>query len=84
MPAARYYTWRRVAKVCGLDDRFPCPRTKPAQITAAEIAVVKDMVLAPEFRHMPLRALSLYAQRIGKVFASATTWARLIRRNASP
>ena len=28
---------------------------------------------------MPLRTLSLYAQRVGKVFASATTWARLVR-----
>jgi len=36
-------------------------------------------VLAPEYRHMPLRTLSLYAQRIGRVFAAATTWARLIR-----
>jgi len=29
---------------------------------------------------MPLRALSLYAQRAGQVFASATTWAKLVRR----
>jgi len=31
---------------------------------------------------MPLRTLSLYAQRVGRVFASATTWARLIRERA--
>ena len=42
----------------------------PSQLTAAEVATVKDMVLAPEYRHMPLRTLSLYAQRIGKVFTS--------------
>ena len=76
---SRYHAWRRVAIVCGLDDRSPCPRTTPGQLTAAEVATVKDMVLAPEYRHMPLRTLSLYAQRIGKVFAAATTWARLIR-----
>ena len=29
---------------------------------------------------MPLRTLSLYAQRVGKVFASATTWAKLVRQ----
>jgi putative transposase len=51
----------------------------PGQLTAAEVALVKDMVLAPEYRHMPLRTLSLYAQRVGKVFASASTWARLVR-----
>jgi len=39
----------------------------------------KGMVLDPQYRHMPLRTLGVYAQRIGKVFASATTWARLIR-----
>jgi putative transposase len=38
------------------------------------------MVLAPEYRHMPLRTLSLYAQRLGRVFASASTWARRIRK----
>jgi putative transposase len=76
---SRYHAWRRVAIVCGLDDRSPCPRTTPGQLTAAEVATVKDMVLAPEYRHMPLRTLSLYAQRIGKVSAAATTWARLIR-----
>jgi transposase InsO family protein len=79
LPASRYHAWKRVAVVCGLDDRSPCPRTVPGQLTAAEVATIKDMVLAPEYRHMPLRTLSLYAQRVGKVFASATTWARLVR-----
>ena len=79
LPASRYHAWRRIAVVCGLDDRSPCPRSVPAQLTAVEVATIKDMVLAPELRHMPLRTLSLYAQRVGRVFASATTWARLIR-----
>ena len=79
MSPSRYHAWRRVALVCGLDDRSPCPRTAPGQLTAGEVATVKDMVLAPEYRHMPLRTLSLYAQRVGRVFASASTWARLVR-----
>ena len=29
---------------------------------------------------MPLRALAIYAQRVGQVFASATTWAKLVRQ----
>ena len=37
------------------------------------------MVLAPEKRHMSLRTLALHAQRIGRVFASTTTWAKLVR-----
>ncbi len=36
-------------------------------------------VLDPGLRHMPLRTLSLFAQRAGKVFVSVTTWARLVR-----
>jgi putative transposase len=39
------------------------------------------MVLAPEHRHMPLRTLALYAQRVGNVFASVTTWAKLVREH---
>ena len=38
------------------------------------------MVTATDYRHMPLRALSLHAQRAGLVFASATTWAKLVRQ----
>jgi putative transposase len=79
LPSSRYHSWRRVAVVCGLDDRSPCPRTTPGQLTAVEVGAIKDMVLAADCRHMSLRALSLYAQRIGRVFASATTWARLVR-----
>jgi putative transposase len=64
---------------CSLDDRPSCPRTTPGQLTPAEIATIKDMVLAPEHRHMPLGTLARHAQRIGKVFASVTTWAKLVR-----
>jgi putative transposase len=31
--------------------------------------------------HMPLGTLARYAQRIGKVFASASTWAKLVREH---
>jgi hypothetical protein len=80
LPASRYHRWRTVAKSCGLDDRSSCPRTTPSQITADEVGTIKDMVLDPKLRHMPLRTLSLHAQRIGRVFASVTTWARLVRQ----
>ena len=77
----RYHAWNRRASglACGLDDRSSCPRTSPSQLTPTEMANIKDMVLAPENRHMVLGTLALYAQRIGKVFASATTWAKLVR-----
>ena len=76
---ARYHAWRRASGACGLDDRSSCPRTSPGQLTPAEMAAIKEMVLAPEHRHMPLGTLAVYAQRMGKVFASVTTWAKLVR-----
>ena len=77
----RYHAWNRrgAALACGLDDRSSCPRTSPSQLTPSEVATVKGMVLAPEYRHMPLGTLARYAQRIGKVFASASTWTKLVR-----
>jgi putative transposase len=77
----RYHAWNRRTSglACGLDDRSSYPRTSPSQLTPTEVANIKDMVLAPENRHMALGTLALYAQRIGKVFASATTWAKLVR-----
>ena len=76
----RYRAWHRASTLaCGLDDRSSCPRTSPSQLTVTEVVNIKDMVLAPEKRHMSLRTLALHAQRIGKVFASASTWAKLVR-----
>jgi hypothetical protein len=46
-----------------------------------EVAAIKEMVLAPEHRHMPVGTLAVYAQRLGKVFASVTTWSKLIREH---
>ena len=76
----RYHRWNRASTaVCSLDDRSSCPRTSPSQLTPAEVADIKEMVLSPEHRHMPLGTLARYAQRIGKVFASVTTWTKLVR-----
>ena len=77
---ARYQAWKRAEKQCELDDRSSCPRSHPTQLSPAEVSTIKQMVIATEYRHMPLRTLSLYAQRIGKVFASATTWTKLARQ----
>jgi transposase InsO family protein len=76
---ARYHAWKLAKKRCELQDRSSCPRSRPTQLTPAEVSTIKEMVTASENRHMPLRTLALYAQRVGKVFASATTWAKLVR-----
>jgi hypothetical protein len=76
----RYHRWKRASTaVCGLHDRSSCPHTSPSQLTPTEVSSIKDMVLAPQYRHMPVSTLAVYAQRIGKVFASPSTWGKLIR-----
>lgn len=39
------------------------------------------MVTSPEYRHVPTGTLAVLAQRIGRVFASASTWYRLVREH---
>lgn len=79
LSVSRYHTWRRLEQACNLEDRSSCPRTFPNQLTRQEIATIQQMATSMDHRHMPNRALALYAQRIGKVFAAPATWGRLIR-----
>src|SRR5947199_7606616 len=37
------------------------------------------MVISPEYRHVPTGTLAVLAQRLGKVWASPSTWYRLVR-----
>jgi putative transposase len=64
---------------CGLDDMTSCPRSSPQQLTRAEVETIRGMVTSEEYRHVPTGTLALLAQRLGKVFASATTWYKLVR-----
>jgi hypothetical protein len=41
--------------------------------------VIQDLVTSDEYRHVPTGTLARLAQRLGKVFASASTWYRLVR-----
>ncbi len=75
---SRYHSWKREDE-CGLDDMPSCPRSSPQQLTRAEVETIKDMVTSEEYRHVLTGTLALLAQRLGKVFASPTTWFRLVR-----
>ena len=44
---------------------------------------IKEMVTSEEYRHVPTGTLAVLAQRLGKVFASSSTWYRPVRRNRS-
>ena len=75
---SRYHEWRQ-EYLCGLDNRSSCPRKSAHQITPKEIGVIRDMVTSEEYRHVPTAVLARLAERLGKVFVSASTWYRLIR-----
>jgi len=75
---SRYHAWNGEDH-CALDDGFSCPRSSPQQLTAAEVGVTHELVTSDDYRHMPTGTLARLAQRLGKVFASASTWYRLVR-----
>jgi len=79
LSSARYHAWVRADDVCALDDRPSCPRSKPQRLTYGEGETIGDMVQSTEHRHMSIRGLALYAQRVGKVYADPGTWGKLIR-----
>ena len=76
---SRYHAWRRLDTTCGLADRPSCPKTHPGQLPAQQTATIKEIVTSTEYRHMATSTLAVYAQRVGRVYASASTWIRLVR-----
>ena len=77
---SRYHHWKR-ENLCSLDDTPSCPRISPHQLTAAEVEAIRDLATSQEYRHVPTGTLAVLAQRLGKVFASPSTWYRLIREH---
>ncbi len=78
LSSSRYHSWRREVE-CELDDMDSCPRSSPGQLTGEEVTTIETMVSSEEYRHVSTGTLALLAQRLGKVFASPSTWYRLVR-----
>lgn len=76
---SRFHAWTRAAKGCDLDDHSSCPNSSPHRVTLGEIQTIKEMVTSPDYRHVSTGTLAVLAQRLGRVFASASTWRRLVR-----
>lgn len=57
----------------GLNDRPSCRRSSPQQLTIDEVNALRDMVHSDAYRHVPTGRRACLAQRLGKVFASAST-----------
>jgi putative transposase len=76
---SRFHAWRRLQHACALDDQSSCPHMSPHRLTPAEIQTIRGMVTAVEYRHVPTGTLAILAQRRGEVWASPSTWYRLVR-----
>jgi len=77
---SRFHAWHRQT-ACALNDQSSCPRTSPYRLTRPEVRAIEDMVTSPEYRHVPTGTLAVLAQRLGKVWASPSTWYRLVRQH---
>src|SRR5207244_1199387 len=78
---SRFHAWRRRQRACALEDQSSCPRTSPSRLTPPEVRAIEAMVTSPDYRHVPTGTLAVLAQRLGKVWASPSTWYRLVRQN---
>ena len=76
---SRFHSWKGAEIGCYPTGRNSCPRNAPNQLTADEVFAMGEMVTSPEYRHVPTSRLAILAQRLGRVFASPSTWARLTR-----
>ncbi len=80
MSRSRFYSWLRrlTSDNCILDDLSSCPLTSPSRLTAGEVFVMHQLFFSPEYLHMPVKALAIFASRTGRLFVSAGTWYRTI------
>jgi putative transposase len=79
LSASRLRSWRQADARCLLADDSSCPKSSPTRLTPSEVSVVREMVTSPDLRHVSTGGLAVLAQRTARVFASATTWCRLVR-----
>ena len=77
---SRYHAWRRKDAGCGLTDESSCPKSFPTKLTRNEVAAMRDFVESPDYRHIAIQNLAVHAQRLGRVFASASTWYKTIKQ----
>ena len=80
LSSSRYHSWTRaIENGCLLDDQSTCPKSHPTQLTRDEVKTMHDMAIAPEYRHVSTGRLAMLAERLGKVFASPSTWGHYVR-----
>ena len=78
---ARYTRWIKAKVDCELTDRPSCPKSQPQRLTFDELGTIHQMATSENYRHLPITRLAWLAMRLGKVFASPSTWRKLIRKH---
>ena len=79
LSAARYYSWIKRRAACELEDQKSCPRSTPMKLSSFEISRIKYFVTSLDYVHFSIASLSWYCKRIGEVYASPSSWGRVIR-----
>ena len=82
----RVYDYRIREAVCASGNPNLFPELDISRSTALSWirrGCPEVVALDEAYRHLPLTRLALLAQRLGKVFASPTIWARLTRERAA-
>jgi hypothetical protein len=80
LSSSRYHAWKRADENgCQLDDLSTCPKIKSNQLTPNEVKTMREMATSAEYRHVSTGKLAILAQRLGKLFASPSTWWRYVK-----
>ena len=75
---ARFHSWNG-GRPCEFAGLSACPRTTPNQVTPDAVKTIREMVNSDRYRHVSTGVLARLAERLGHVFASPSTWYRLVR-----
>ena len=75
----RYRHWLKRQVRCHLEDQPSCPRITPTRLSALEVLSIKRLKGSRELTHLSTLSLSWLAKKTGEVFASPSTWSRVIR-----
>ena len=59
----RFHGWLTVDEACSPEGLDSCPKRQPNQLTADEVSAIREMVLSPDYRHVPTSRLAILAQR---------------------
>lgn len=80
LSAARFHSWKKRQFSCSLKDMVSCPKLIPTRLTMGELAKIRDYATSESYSHYSVMALSWAAKKAGDVFASSTTWSKVIKR----